>query len=218
MTTSEVSTGHGVVPLRRWDDGTDGVPVLVAHGAGAGHDHPWIVGLCTRLAESGCATWSFEYAYLAAGRRAPDRLPKLLDVHADVLASLPVDAGRCVLAGKSMGGRVGGHLVAEREADVAGLVYLGYPLVAIGSSEPRDTRHLRAVERPQLFVSGTRDRMGPLDLLEPVVDAVPDGRLAVIDDGDHSLVPRKATGRTVDDSLDDVVDIMVTWMADRGIA
>lgn len=217
MTASEVETRHGLVPIRRWDDGARGVAVVVAHGAGAGHDHPWMVGFCERLARVGFAAWSFEYAYRAAGRRAPDRLPKLLDVHADVVAALPVDSERCVLAGKSMGGRVGGHLVAERDVDVAGLVYLGYPLVAIGRDEPRDTTHLEQVSAPQLFVSGTRDRMGPTDLLEPMVATLPDGRLVTIDDGDHSLVPRKATGRTVEDSLDEAVDAIVAWMADRDI-
>ncbi len=218
MTVSELVTEHGVIPLRRWDDGADGPVVIVAHGAGAGHEHPWMVGLTSRLAAAGCATWSFDYAYMAAGRRAPDRLPKLLDVHWAVVDALAADGRSIVLAGKSMGGRVGGHLVAERGAGADGLVYLGYPLVALGKTEPRDTSHLSSIERPQLFVSGTRDRMGPTDLVATVAASVPDGRLVTIDDGDHSLVPRKATGRTVDDSLDEAVAAILAWMQDRGLA
>lgn len=214
-----VETGHGTVPLRTWSADTvgskTGIGILVAHGAGAGHDHPWIAAMCRRLVDAGFATWTFEYAYMAAGRRAPDRLPKLLDVHEVVAATVSPEVDRLVLAGKSMGGRVGGHLVADGRADAAGLVYLGYPLVPLGKSEARDTTHLTGVATPQLFVSGTRDRMGPIDLIDAVSHAVPDGRLVAIDDGDHSLVPRKSSGRTLDDALDAAVGGIEAWVRER---
>lgn len=221
-TTSEVGTPHGPVPMEtRAPLGSAlNVGVLLAHGAGAGRTHPWIVGLAEALAGSGFTVFTFDYAYMAADRRAPDRLPKLLDVHEAVASVAAAHAGRLVIAGKSMGGRVGGHLVADGRADpiaVAGLVYLGYPLVPIGSGEARDTSHLEEITRPQLFVSGTRDRMGPLDLLGAIVESLPDGRLVTIDDGDHSLVPRKATGRTVDDSVIEAVGAVVAWLADHDV-
>ena len=215
--TRSVATPHGDVPIRSWADGSRPVGWLIAHGAGAGHDHPWIRSLCERLSACGYPTWSFEYAYMAAGRRAPDRLPKLLDVHEAVAASVRPEVDALVLAGKSMGGRVGGHLVADGRSDASGLAYLGYPLVPIGKDEPRDTSHLRLVGVPQLFVSGTRDRMGPLELMESVVRELPDARLVTIDDGDHSLKPRVATGRTLDDALDEAVASLDSW-ADEVIA
>lgn len=210
-----LDTDHGPVPIRTRATGDRDIGVLVAHGAGAGHDHPWIDAVCTRLASVGLTTWTFDYAYMAAGRRAPDRLPKLEHVHAAVAEDVGDRVGSLILAGKSMGGRVGGHVVAEGRIDAAGLVYLGYPLVPLGRDEARDTSHLATIEAPQLFVSGTRDRMGPLDLLANVASDVPDGRIVEIPDGDHSLVPRKASGRTLDDSLDDAVGAIDDWLRDR---
>lgn len=205
-----IPTPHGDVAGERVGDGRTGI--VLAHGAGAGQDHPWVVDVRDRLADRGFAVLTFDYAYMSAGRRAPDRLPKLVDVHAAAAGVLAAEVDRVVLAGKSMGGRVGGHLVAEGRFAAAGLVYLGYPLVALGSSEPRPTDHLAAVEAPQLFVSGDRDRMGPTDLIRQVAASVPAGRVVIVPSGDHSLVPLKASGRTLEDSLDAVTDEIAAWI------
>lgn len=215
MKEARIATPYGDVPLWAWGPTGGDLGLLLAHGAGAGPDHPWMTALCTHLTSAGYATWTFEYAYRAQGRKAPDRLGKLIDVHAAVLDAVAGSVGSVLLAGKSMGGRVGGHLVAERSTVATGLVYLGYPLVPIGKDVPRDTSHLERVAIPQLFVSGTRDRMGPIDLITRVVERVPDGRLASIEDGDHSFVPRKSTGRTLDDSLESVVTAIDGWVDDR---
>ncbi|MGI9584164.1 MAG: alpha/beta hydrolase family protein, partial [Acidimicrobiia bacterium] len=177
---------------------------LLAHGAGAGQDHPWMRAMRHDFAEVGFAVMTFNYAYTEAGRKAPDRLPKLIDVHVSAADHLAGEFPDVVVAGKSMGGRVGGHVVAEQGFAAKGVVYLGYPLVALGKSEPRDVTHLSTIAVPQLFVSGTRDRMGPKELICEVSAAVPDGECFLIEDGDHSLVPLKRTGRTVDDSLNTV--------------
>lgn len=153
------------------------------------------------LAAQGLTTITFDYAYTAAGRKAPDRLPKLLDVHEAVGVQIAERFGELVLAGKSMGGRVGGHLVAERGFGALGVVYYGYPLLPIGASDPRSTDHLAHIDNPQLFVSGDRDRMGPIEAIRAVADSVPDGRVLVIEGGDHSLKPLKSTGRDLEASI-----------------
>ena len=201
-----VTTPHGPVGATMAGPRSAAVGVLLAHGAGAGRGHPWMVGMCDRLADRGFLVMAFDYAYIQAGRKAPDRLPKLLDVHEACASVLTDDVESILLAGKSMGGRVGGHLVAEGRSAASGIAYYGYPLVAIGKTEPRATDHLATISVPQLFVSGDRDRLGPIDLVRSVADGVPDGTLVVIEDGDHSLVPRKATGRTLDDGLDAAAD------------
>ena len=165
------------------------------------------------LVEAGHTVMTFDYLYMAQGRKAPDRMNKLLDVHEAAAAVLVDKAGPVVLAGKSMGGRVGSHLVADGRCDALGLVYLGYPLVAMGKSEPRDTEHLVAIGVPQLFVSGTRDRMGPQELIEGVAASVPNGTTEFINTGDHSLIPLKRTGRTVDDSIAQAISAVQTWIA-----
>jgi len=188
-----------------------GVGVLLAHGAGAGQEHPWMIAMATRLARAGFTTMTFNYAYTAEGRKAPDRLPKLVEVHAAAAEKLARTVGDVVLAGKSMGGRVGGHVVAEGRFGAAGLVYLGYPLVSLGKADARDTSHIANVDIPQLFVSGTRDSMGPNDRVKAVAASVPNGTFVAIESGDHSFVPLKKTGMTLDDSLDAAVGSISAW-------
>lgn len=205
MTDTSLATPVGTIELRT-PASLDRV-VILAHGAGAGIDHPWMREMDSALGVRGFDVVAFNYLYTSEGRKAPDRLPKLLQVHAALLDWVTDQTGTPpVLAGKSMGGRVGGHLAADVGDRIGGVVYLGYPLVAMGKTEPRDTSHLDEITVPQLFISGSRDRMGPLDLLSTIADRVPDGRLIPIESGDHSLKPLKATGRTQSDTISEAAD------------
>lgn len=160
----------------------------------------------------------FEYRYMEEGRKAPDRMPKLLDRHSEALDAA-LDGDRpVVLVGKSMGSRVGCHLVTERleGRPVAGLVCLGYPLQ--GRSNVRD-EVLLALDRPVLFVQGTRDRLCPLELLadvRPKMTAPND--LYVVEGGDHSLQLRKgdlAALGTTQDAVDRAAQGAVrAWIRD----
>ena len=191
------------------------IGVLLAHGAGAGQEHPWIVAVRQGLARCGLFVLSFNYRYTEAGKRAPDRMPMLLDVHraaADVLAK---ECDRVVLAGKSMGGRVGSHLAGDDGWPAAGLVYFGYPLVPIGKGDPRPTDHLERIAAPQLFFAGTRDRLSPPDLIASIAGAVPDGTLEVVEDGDHSFKVLKRSPKSNEEVLADVTGVAADWIITR---
>lgn len=127
-----------------------------------------------------------DYPYVLAGRRSPDRLPVLVAAHAAALARAHAGrAGPVVLAGKSMGGRVGCHVALEARVDA--LVCLGYPLR--GAAGALRDEVLVALRTPVLFVQGTRDRLCPLDLLEGVRRRMSArSALHVVEGGDHSLV------------------------------
>jgi predicted alpha/beta-hydrolase family hydrolase len=205
--TLKISTPHGPVAGKLEVPKNSGsFAILLAHGAGAGQDHPWMVAARKGLAGRGFIVLTFNYAYTEEGRKAPDRLPKLIDVHGAAANRLASYSENVVLAGKSMGGRVGGHVAAESGFNAAGLVFFGYPIVAIGKTEPRDTSHLRLLDIPQLFVSGSRDPMGPSNLIGAAATSVPDGRYIPIEAGDHSLVPLKRSGRTLEDSMTTAFD------------
>lgn len=49
--------------------------VVVAHGAGAGMDHPFLRGFTDALNGLGLATLRFNFPYREAGRKFPDRPP-----------------------------------------------------------------------------------------------------------------------------------------------
>ena len=165
------------------------------------------------FADKGLPTLTFNYAYTESGRGRPDRPDRLLAVHASAAERMSSYVDRIVLAGKSMGGRMASHLVGDRGAEAAALVYFGYPLVPIGKGEPRSWDHLVRIREPQLFVAGTRDRLSPPDVMADVVKALPQAELVVVDDADHSFRVPKRTGRTSDEVLTELVDQSVGWLA-----
>ncbi len=189
------------------------VGVVLAHGAGAGQDHPFMVGIRDRLAAAGLPTMTFNYAYTEQARKGPDRLPKLLAVHAAAVERMKPYVDEIVLAGKSMGGRVGAHLVGDEGVTAAALVYYGYPLVPLGKGEPRATDHLARIGVPQLFFAGTRDRLSPPELIGPLAERLPAASVVVVDDGDHSFNMPKRSGLSHDDILDMLAGETARWVA-----
>ena len=171
---------------------------LFAHGAGAPSSSAWMVAWRKRMATLGDVT-AFDYPYMRAGRKAPDRLPALIDAHRAVLAKVRARAkGPLFLAGKSMGGRVGCHVALEEP--VAGVICLGYPLQSGATGALRD-EVLVALRAPILFVQGSHDSLCPLDKLAEVrARMTAPSTLLVVEGGNHSLevsaAQRKATGDT----------------------
>lgn len=188
-----------------------GTGILLAHGAGAGQDHIFMVTLRDALAEQGFTVMTFNYAYTEAGRKAPDRLPKLLAVHEAAADRLATYCDRVFLGGKSMGGRVGSHLAGDGGWESAGLVYYGYPLVPLGKPEPRDTSHLSRISAPQLFFAGTRDRLSPPDRIVPLVASLSGATAEVIEGGDHSFNVPKKSGRTQKEVIGELAELTARW-------
>lgn len=158
--------------------------VLFAPGAGAPSTSPWMERWAGHLSTLGEVV-RFDYPYVKAGRRSPDRLPTLVEAHRDALRAARGRSRRPVLlAGKSMGSRVGCHLALEEPVD--GLVCLGYPLVGQRGQERSDV--LLALGTPVLFVQGTRDPLCPLARLEPVRRQMKaPTALHAVEGGNHSL-------------------------------
>ncbi len=163
--------------------------ILFAHGAGAPSTSPWMEAWVARLATLGKVV-RFDYPYIAAGKKLPDPQEVLVEAHRAALAKAMLGhRGPIVLAGKSLGGRMGCQLALE--APVAALVCLGYPLVS-QSGKMRD-EVLVALRTPILFVQGERDALCPLDKLEAVRRRMQaPSEVHVIGDGDHSLETSKA--------------------------
>ncbi len=191
-----------------------GPAVLLAHGAGAGQGHPFVAGLRDRLAGAGHPVLTFDYPYMEAGRRAPDRMPGLLECHLAALERLQSYGWPVVMAGKSMGGRIASHLASDHSGTL-GLVFYGYPLVAPSGGGVRSTEHLERIGRPMLFLAGSGDRLGPLSEIRPLVQRLRRATLEVIEGGDHSFrVPRR-TGVSPDQVLDRLAGVTIEWI--RGL-
>ena len=190
---------------------------VFAHGAGAPSSSAWMAGWRKRLATLGAVT-AFDYPYMRAKRKAPDRLPVLIDAHRTVLAKARARAkGPVFLIGKSMGGRVGCHLALEEK--VAGVICLGYPLQSGATGALRD-EVLLALRTPILFVQGDRDPLCPLDKLAAVrARMTAPSTLLVVEGGNHSLevsaAQRKATGDTQAAADVRVLDVIRAFVKSR---
>ena len=162
--------------------------LLFAPGAGAASTSPWMEAWASKLSTLGRVK-RFNYAYARAGRKAPDRLPKLVAAHGEaLLAARGRSRAPVVLIGKSMGSRVGCHLTLEEDISVDALVCLGYPLKSAGKKAQVRDQVLLELRVPILFVQGSRDPLCPLDLLETVRPRMQaSNQLHVVEGGNHSL-------------------------------
>lgn len=163
--------------------------LVVAHGAGAGMEHPFLRGFTAALNDDGVATLRFNFPYREAGRRFPDRPPAAIAAWRAVMeAAAARSEGEPLWAGgKSFGGRMASMAVAEG-MPAAGLVYLGYPLHPPGKPEKLRDEHLYGLKLPMLFLQGSRDTFATPELLESVVARIgPAVTLQWCEGGDHSF-------------------------------
>lgn len=173
--------------------------------------HPFMERIARGLSAAGLAVVRFNFVYAERGKRSPDRQPILEATYRAVVDEVSAK-GALVLGGKSMGGRIASHLVAQG-VTADGLLFLGYPLHPPGKPERIRDAHLTDITIPMLFIEGTRDPFCPLETLERVrQDLSAPNDVAVIDDGDHSFRVRKSSGRTTENAWQEVADVSAAWM------
>jgi predicted alpha/beta-hydrolase family hydrolase len=185
-------------------DGPAGAPVRVvlAHGAGAPMDSPFMARFAAGLAARGLAVARFEFPYMRSRRegvrRGPDRQGVLEEAWRAAIAELGGGAG-LVIGGKSLGGRMASHVADE--AGARGLLCLGYPFHPPGDAERLRTAHLRDLRTPTLIIQGTRDPFGGREEVAgyPLSPAI---RVLWLEDGDHSWKPRRASGHSEGEHLE----------------
>lgn len=200
-------------------DGLSSAPLtlVLAHGAGAPMDSPFMATMAQRLAGIDLRVVRFEFAYMRArrahrGGSTPDREPILLDTWHEVIKSLG-GGERLAIGGKSLGGRIA-SMVAD-EAQVLALVCLGYPFHPPGKVPGARLKHLKSLRTPALIVQGTRDSFGGRGEVENY-ELSRQIRIAWIEDGDHSFKPRVRSGRTEQQNLAAAVDAVRDFL--RGLA
>jgi predicted alpha/beta-hydrolase family hydrolase len=188
------------------------ITVVLAHGAGAGKDHPWMKRVALAFESAGFRVVTFNFPYSDAKRHVPDR-PAVLEAHfAEIWRDAARDAtGPMFAAGKSMGGRIASQVAAKGDLSPtpAGLVFFGYPLHPPGKPDQRRDAHLPKITAPMLFIQGTRDPFASPDELRALVQGLPGATLSIVEGGDHSLATTKKAGAR---SVEDAVDGAVAWM------
>lgn len=163
--------------------------LVVAHGAGAGMEHPFLRGFTDAMNDDGVATLRFNFPYREAGRKFPDRPPAAINTWRVAMAAAAERSGGEPLwaCGKSFGGRMASMAVAEG-MPAAGLVYLGYPLHPPGKPEKLRDEHLYGLTLPMLFLQGTKDTFATPELLEAVAAKIgPTATIQWVEGGGHSF-------------------------------
>lgn len=199
--------------------------ILFAPGAGAPSTSDWMKEWRERLSRLGAVT-TMDYPYALAGKKRPDPTAKLVAAHGAALRAMRDAAppgAPTVLAGKSMGSRMGCHLAVAEPGCVDALICFGYPLRSAQTNALRD-EVLRALTTPIFFVQGTRDPLCPLEDLARVREGMrAPNEVFVVDTGDHSLLVtaahRKAHGVSqaqVDDRILDAVSSFLERTIDSG--
>lgn len=226
--------------LSRPDDA--GALLVLAHGAGAGMEHPFMEAVARGLAARGVATFRYEFPYMETGRGwPPDPRDVLLDTVVEAVTAageaapgLPLFAG-----GKSLGGRMTSEAVAagrvgaargprplregsSREGGgsmagpaVRGLVFFGFPLHTRKKPSTKRAEHLERVGLPLLFLQGTRDELADPALLRPVVQALERATLHVVEGADHGFHVLKRSGRTDQEVLEELTRTAADWILER---
>ena len=190
--------------------------LILAHGAGAGQKSAWMVKTAQALAERGISVATFDFPYMAAGRKVPDRAPILESTWRDVLNTPDLKVGRPLfIGGKSMGGRIATHIAAQGVEGVSGVVLLGYPLHPPGQPEKRRDAHLGQIQEPVLFVQGSNDTFGSGEEISDVVKTMPNAFLHLIEGGDHSFKVKGGAAKNVA-VFAEVITTVAEWI--QGIA
>lgn len=191
--------------------------LVLAHGAGAGMEHPFMESLAASLAAREVASFRYQFPYAERGSRRPDPAPLLeatvrsaVDAATAFAGELPLLAG-----GKSMGGRMTSRAAAREPLEaVRGIVFFGFPLHAIGKPGTERADHLNDVAVPLLFLQGSRDRLADLGFLEPIVARLGTrAAIHVVDGADHSFHVPARSGRSDAEVLEEISGETVRWAA-----
>ena len=201
--------------LRVYRTGKPFSALVLAHGAGAGQLSHFMVHAAEELASRGIETATFDFPYVTARRKTPDRAPVL-----EAAWRAAIEAARAQFAdrplfigGKSMGGRIASHVAAQRGIGrIAGLVFLGYPLHPPGQPDRRRDAHLPAIAEPMLFVQGSRDTFGTAEEIAALLPRLQRATLHEIAGGDHSFkVPGGKTRQ--EPAFQEVMNAAAAWIA-----
>ncbi len=170
---------------------------------------PSLVALADTLSAKDLGVVRFNFPYAEAKRKVPDPQRTLESCYRTVADHVRQRASRLFLGGRSMGGRIASHIVADG-VQTDGLVFLSYPLHPPGQPERLRTRHLPKITVPMLFIQGSRDAFARPDLLEETLKKLPRATLHVVDGANHGL---KVKARPEDDVIAEIAGVVVPWIS-----
>jgi predicted alpha/beta-hydrolase family hydrolase len=179
---------------------------VMGHGAGANMSHLHMQSLANALAANNIETLRYNFPYMETGGGRTDSLPVCLETIGNALElsnglkpELPT-----FLCGHSFGGRMSSHFASERQPSINGVVYFSFPLHASKKPDTKRAANLSDIKLPQLYISGTRDTLADLDLLEPIIGTLANAQLYKVATADHGFKVLKRTRQSNEDVYTEV--------------
>ena len=190
--------------------------LVLGHGASSNMRTPMLTTIAENLAEQGIATFRYNFPYSEKGGGRNSQATCVETIRSAVKAAGEAAAGLPILAGgHSFSGRMTSTAQSESPMEgVKGLVFFSFPLHPAGEPAVKRSDHLAIIDIPMLFLSGTRDALGDLDLLEPVVKNLnKNATLHLLDTADHSFKVLKRTRQSDEDVFAEMARVMKAWIA-----
>lgn len=189
--------------------------IIMAHGAGAGMHHPFMVELSKKLADQNVNSVRFNFPYMEQGRKSPGSPKKNIETWELVVKhinglfpKLPIFA-----SGKSYGGRMASHMLSSSSVtSVRGIIYYGFPLHAPGKDSKDRADHLGDIDVPQLFIQGSNDKLASIELIKEVISGLKLATLVEIDRADHSFNVPKSIGKTRSEIIEELVGSSLSFI------
>lgn len=188
--------------------------LVLAHGAGAGMNHPFMSSLSKELAQLEIGTLRFNFPFTEQKKKRPDvpavahkAIEAAIQKAIEFFPSTPLFVG-----GKSFGGRMTSQLFSKQDVDrVRGIVFVGFPLHPPGNPSIDRADHLKTVKKKMLFLQGTRDALARWDLIESVTTSLPFAKLVKLEGADHGF---KSSSKNI---IGDLAQTIAHWMCDSSI-
>jgi len=189
--------------------------LMLAHGAGAAMDHPFMNQLAHAICSRAVNVVRFNFPYIEKGRKATGSQKDALFTWKHVISKceelFPNES--LFLSGKSYGGRMASHFLSEAtDQSIRGIIYFGFPLHAPGKDTKDRALHLSSIQLPQLFIQGTKDKLANIDLMKEVIADLKDVQLELVEDGDHSFKVPKKSGVSQETIMTNIATATSKWI------
>ncbi len=214
ITSLTIKTDHGKLKATLSNPSNSTAALLLAHGAGADHKHGHMQSLATAFGQSGIATLRFNFPFKEQGRNRVDSKQVSIDCICSATEMLRSKTDKPVyVGGHSFGGRMVTHAVAEKLLPCDGAILCSFPLHPAGKPGIERAAHFGDIDRPVLFLSGTRDALAEVDLLESQVANLENATLHWLDTADHSFKILKRSRKSQVDVYTEAAQAAATFIA-----
>ena len=191
--------------------------LVLGHGASTNIQHRTLQTIAERLADVGIATFRYNFPYAESGGGRNANAVCQETVRSAVAAAHAAARDLSILiGGHSFSGRMSSMAAAEKALEgVRGLVFFAFPLHPAGKPSIERAEHLSNVTAPMLFLSGTRDKLAELELLQPVCEKLGDkATLHLLDTADHGFKVLKRSRKTDEDVFAEMARVINEWVSE----